>query len=93
MAVVILLFIPAAQINPGDAELARQPAAGDAAAGRQALTDAGITAGVFKPFTVLVEGTSDQDKLDAIAAAVAGTEGIEAVTAPPGDSWRTATLR
>ncbi len=90
MAVVVLLFIPAAQINPGDAEQARQPAAGDAAAGRQALTDAGITAGVFKPFSVLVEGTSDQGKLDAIAAAVAGTEGIEAVTAPTGDSWRTA---
>ena len=37
MAVVLLLFIPAPQINPGDAEQARQPAAGDAAAGRQAL--------------------------------------------------------
>ncbi len=90
MAVVILLFIPASQINPGDAEMARQPAAGDADAGRQALTDAGITAGVFKPFAVLVEGTSDQAKLDAIAAAVADAEGIEAVTAPTGDSWRTA---
>jgi RND superfamily putative drug exporter len=89
MAVVVVLFIPASQINPGDAEMARQPAAGDADAGRQALADAGITAGVFKPLSVLVEGTSDEGKIGAIAAAVAATEGIEAVTAPTGDSWRT----
>lgn len=89
IAVVMVLFIPASQINPGDAEQAQQPAAGDAAAGRQALTDAGITAGVFKPFAVLVEGTADPTKVDSIAAAVAGTEGIESVTAPTGGSWRT----
>ena len=88
MAIVILLLIPASQINPSDAEVARQPAAADAAAGRQALTDAGITAGVYKPFTVLVEGTSDPDKLAAVASAVAGVDGIAAVTVPPGDSWR-----
>ena len=88
MAVVILLLIPASQINPSDAEVARQPAAADAAAGRQVLTDAGITAGVYKPFTVLVEGTSDPGKLAAVASAVAGADGIAAVTVPPGDSWR-----
>lgn len=88
IAVVAVLFIPASQINPGDAEMARQPAAGDAAAGRQALADAGITPGVFKPFTVLVEGASDEGKIGAIAAAVAATEGIEAVTAPADDTWR-----
>lgn len=88
MVIVVLLLIPASQLNPGDAEVARQPAAADAAAGREALTAAGITAGVHKPFTVLVEGTSDPDKVDAIAAAVAGTAGIAAVTAPSGDGWR-----
>ncbi len=87
MAIVILLLIPASQINPSDAEVARQPAAADAAAGRDALTAAGITAGVFKPFTILVEGTSDADKLAAVATAVAGTNGIAAVTAPPGEGW------
>ena len=88
MAVVILLLIPASQINPSDAEVARQPAAADAAAGRQVLTDAGITAGVYKPFTVLVEGTSDPGKLAAVASAVTGADGIAAVTVPPDDGWR-----
>ena len=87
MAIVILLLIPAAQINPSDAEVARQPAAADAAAGREALAVAGITAGVFKPFTILIEGTSDSGKVEAIAGSVAGTDGIAAVTAPPGDGW------
>ena len=88
MAVVILLLIPATQMNPSDAEVARQPAAADAAAGRQALADAGITAGVFKPFTVLVEGTSDPQKLAGVVSAVAGTDGIAAVTAPSGEGWQ-----
>ena len=35
MAVVVVLLIPASQINPGDAEIAKQPAAADAAAGRR----------------------------------------------------------
>ena len=88
MVVVVLLLIPASQINPSDAEVARQPAATDAAAGRQALTDAGITDGVYKPFAVLVEGTSDPEKLDAVAKAVGSAGGIAAATAPPGDDWR-----
>ena len=37
---------------------------------------------------MLVEGTSDPAKLDAIAAAVRETDGIEGVTAPTGDAWR-----
>ena len=88
MAIVIVLLIPASKLNTGDAEMARQPAAADAAAGRDALTAAGIAAGVHKPFTVLVEGTSDPDKLEAIGEAVAGTDGIAAVTVPSGDAWR-----
>ncbi len=88
MVAVVLLLIPAVQINPSDAEVARQPAAADAAAGREALAAAGITAGVFKPFTVLVEGTSAPDKLAAIADAVAATDGVAGVTVPPGDGWQ-----
>jgi len=88
MAVVVLLLIPASKINPSDAETARQPATADAAAGRQVLADAGITQGVFKPFAVLVEGTSDAQKLAAITAAVRGTSGVEGALAPTGPSWR-----
>ena len=85
---VALLLIPASQINPSDAETARQPAAADAATGRQVLADAGITDGVFKPFAVLVEGSTDQAKLDQITEAVVGAAGVVAAVAPPGDSWR-----
>ena len=88
MVLVALLLIPASQINPSDAETGKQPAAADAAAGRQVLTDAGITAGVFKPFAILVEGTTDPEKLDAVAAAVAGAEGVVGAVAPSGDDWR-----
>ena len=49
------------------------------------LADAGITAGVFKPLSVLVEGTSDEGTIGAIAAAVVATEGIEAGTGTTGD--------
>ena len=88
MVVVVLLLIPAFKINPADAETAAQPAAADAAAGRKALTAAGITQGVFKPFTVLVEGSSDPQKLAAVAAAVKGADGIAGATAPAGEAWR-----
>jgi len=88
MAIVIALLIPASQLNPSDAEVANQPAASDADAGRQVLTDAGITAGIYKPFTVLVEGTSDPEKLAAVALAVGRAGGIAGATAPPGEGWR-----
>jgi RND superfamily putative drug exporter len=88
MVVVVLLLIPAFKINPADAETAAQPAAADAAAGRSALTAAGITQGVFKPLTVLVEGSSDPQKLAAVAAAVKGADGIAGATAPSGEAWR-----
>ena len=88
MGIVVLLLIPAVQINPSDAEVSKQPAAADADAGRQALTDAGITAGAYKPFTVLVEGTSDPEKLAAVAAAVRETDGVAGATEPPGEGWR-----
>ena len=76
MAVVVLLLIPASRLNPSDAQVADQPAAGDADAGRQAIADAGITAGVFKPFAVLVEGTTDSGAIDGIAAAVREQAGV-----------------
>ncbi len=85
---VLLLLIPASQINPSDAETSKQPAAADADAGRQALAAAGITAGVFKPFAILVEGQADQAKLDKVAAAVSGSAGVVGAVAPSGDAWR-----
>ena len=75
MVLVALLLIPASQLNPSDAETAKQPAAADAAAGRAALAAVGITDGVFKPFTVLVEGTTDPAKLAAVTEAVFAADG------------------
>jgi putative drug exporter of the RND superfamily len=89
MVVVVLLLIPASKMNPSDAETARQPATADAAAGRQALADAGFTQGVFKPFAVLVEGTSDPQKLAAITVAVQGAKGVVGALAPDDAGWRT----
>ena len=90
MAIVVALLVPASQLNPADAQTKDQPAAGDAAAGRQALADAGITEGVYRPFLVLVEGSSDQVTLDAVVANLSATAGVEAAQAPPGDGWRRA---
>ncbi len=88
MAAVVLLLIPASQLNPADAEIAKQPAAADAAEGREAMTDAGLTAGAYKPFNVLVEGTTDPAKLAAITAAVRAAPGIAGATDPAGTGWR-----
>ncbi|MDH4178628.1 MAG: MMPL family transporter, partial [Thermoleophilia bacterium] len=88
MALVVVLLIPASRLNPADAQTADQPAAGDAEAGRQALTDAGLTAGVYRPFLVLVEGSSGTATLNSVVADLRRTSGVEAAQAPPGDGWR-----
>jgi len=91
LVVVALLLVPAFRINPADAQTAAQPAASDAAAGRAALTAAGITQGVFKPLTVLVEGSSDPQKLAPIVAAVKAADGVAGATAPTAEGWRRGT--
>src|SRR4051794_9779945 len=47
------------QLNPNEAQLKNFPGTGTAIAGRQLLADAGISAGVMKPFVVLVEHGGD----------------------------------
>ena len=54
-AIVTLVVLPAFHINPSDAELKNEPASGDALAGQQAITRAGIPDGVYLPHVVLVE--------------------------------------
>ncbi len=88
MAIVAALLIPASQLNPADAQTKDQPAAGDAEAGRDALASAGITEGVYRPFLVLVEGSSDQATLDAVVADLRATPGVAGAQSPPGDGWR-----
>jgi putative drug exporter of the RND superfamily len=67
------------QLNPSDAQMKNYPGSGDAIAGRDALTAAGITAGVHKPFVVLVEGAERAP----IVAKLQATPGVAAAVAPP----------
>jgi RND superfamily putative drug exporter len=84
--VVTLVVLPAFHINPSDAELKNEPAAGDAAAGFSAVTRTGIPAGVFLPHIVVVEKGATPAVLATTAEEIAKTPGIYGAAAPP--SWR-----
>ena len=87
LALVVLFLIPAIQINPAEAQMKNLPGQGDAFDGREALAAAGISAGVFKPLVVLVEGGASPAALEAVASRLQETPGIAAAAAPP--AWRT----
>src|SRR3954464_2189429 len=55
LAIVAMLVFYGVQLNPSEAQAKDFPGTGDAIAGRQALTDADISAGVIKPFVILVD--------------------------------------
>jgi putative drug exporter of the RND superfamily len=71
------------QLNPSEAQVKDFPGTGDAINGRTALTDAGISAGVMKPFVVLVENGASRAP---IVAKLQATPGIAGAVAPP--DWR-----
>ncbi len=71
------------QLNPNEAQLKNIPGQGDAIAGRDALTGAGITPGVLKPLDVLVENGGDPA---AVAERLRHVDGIAAAVAP--NDWR-----
>jgi putative drug exporter of the RND superfamily len=77
----VLLFY-GLQLNPSEAQAKDFPGQGEAIAGRQALADAGISAGVMKPFVVLVRDGNPQ----AVAARLRSVEGVAGAVAPP--AWR-----
>src|SRR5262249_46978421 len=72
------------QLNANEAQLKNFPGSGTAIAGRQMLADAGISAGVMKPFVVLVENGGNPQ---AAPAELRGLSGLAAASAPP--TWRT----
>jgi putative drug exporter of the RND superfamily len=74
------------QLNPSEAQAKDLPGSGDAIVGRDALTAAGITPGVIKPFNVLVEHGA---AVPPIVAKLRATSGVSAVVAPTGPAWRT----
>src|SRR5207237_6730611 len=66
--------------NPSEAQAKDVPGQGDAINGRAALDHAGISAGVMKPFDVLVENGAGRAP---IVAKLRETPGIAAAVAPP----------
>jgi putative drug exporter of the RND superfamily len=83
LVIVGTLVYYGVQLNPSEAQAKDFPGKGDAIAGRTALADAGISAGVMKPFVVLVENGADREP---IVAKLRDTEGVAAAVAPP--DWR-----
>jgi len=82
LGIVVLLLIPGLQLNPAEAQLKDFPGSGDAIAGRQALTAAGISAGVMKPYVVLIENDPSGQAASRVAQELRGEKGIAGAVAP-----------
>ncbi len=83
IVIVVALAGLGTQLNANEAQLKYFPGAGTAIAGRQMLTEAGISPGVMKPLDVLVERGGDPQR---VAAKLRAVSGIVGATAPSG--WR-----
>jgi putative drug exporter of the RND superfamily len=79
LAIVGALGIMGTRLNARETELKNFPGTGTAIAGRQMLTDAGISPGVMKPLNVLVENGGDPQQ---IAAKLRDLPGIVGAAAP-----------
>ena len=71
------------QLNPADAKAEDLPGGGQGHEALQVLDEAGITAGVHKPFQIVVEGNFTDETLEAVAARLEEDEGIAGASAPP----------
>jgi RND superfamily putative drug exporter len=80
LVIVGTLVFYGVQLNPSEAQAKDFPGRGDAIDGRTALADAGISAGVMKPFVVLVENGANRE---AITAKLRETPGVAGAVAPP----------
>ena len=80
--IVAALLIPGVQLNPSESQAKDRPGGGDAIAGRSALDAAQLSAGIYKPFEILVEGTITKSALTSIAKGVATTPGVAGSAAP-----------
>ncbi|MDX6477890.1 MAG: putative drug exporter of the superfamily [Gaiellaceae bacterium] len=85
-AICAALLYYGVQLNPSEAQVKDLPGAGDAIVGRQAVADAGISAGIMKPFQILVEGGATPARLKSVVSAVAATPGVAGAAAPR--QWR-----
>jgi len=76
-AVAVLLFY-GLQLNPSEAQAKDLPGTGDAVSGRIALTAAGISPGVMKPFDILINPGTDPAPVIQRIGAVPGVAGVAA---------------
>jgi len=83
LLIVAVLAGIGTQLNPGEAQLKNFPGSGTAIAGRDTLAAAGISAGVMKPFDVIVENGGNPD---AVAAKLRDVPGVTGAVAPK--DWR-----
>jgi RND superfamily putative drug exporter len=81
-AIVAVLLVLGAQLNPSEAQAKDFPGSGDAIVGRDALTKAGISSGAFKPFVIL----TPSDKAGEVVSRVSSVAGVSGATAP--SSWQ-----
>ena len=82
-AVVAALLYYGVQLNPADAQAEDLPGGGPGHRGAQVLAEAGITAGVHKPFQIAVEGDVTPATLERVAARLDDTDGLAGAAAPP----------
>jgi putative drug exporter of the RND superfamily len=87
-AIVALLLIPAAQLNPAEAQAKDLAGANtaDAVVGLNRLTDSGVSPGATKPFVILVEHNPGAEALDTVVSRLQSTPGIDGASAPV--AWR-----
>jgi len=86
LAIVGLLVYSGFQINPSEAQAKNLPGKGDAIDGRAALTAAGISPGVIKPFDILVQNGASTAP---VVAKLKATPGIVDAVAPK--DWQSGT--
>ena len=79
LVIVGVLVFEGFQLNASEAQVKYFPGTGDAIDGREALAAAGISAGVMKPFVVLVSPGADKA---AIVTKLESTPGIAGAVAP-----------
>jgi RND superfamily putative drug exporter len=82
VVIVAALLVPGVQLNPSESQAKDRPGGGDAIAGRNALESAGLSAGAYKPFDILVEGTVTKPALEQIATTVGRDPGVAGAVAP-----------
>jgi RND superfamily putative drug exporter len=85
LAIVGALVYCGVHLNPSEAQAKDLPGAGDAIDGRTALAAAGISAGAYKPFIVVVEHGANPAP---VVAKLRATPGIVGAVAPRGPEWR-----